>query len=313
MFTDAHCHIGTDVDPSRINELVTKYSKDDSLKLILMSSNHIDYKYVDKFGELGNVTPSFGVHPWYSHIFTFEETPVDKKQHYESVFQKEVDEEFLKILPDPINFQTHLNVLQKLIKKYQVCVIGEIGLDKLFRIPTSGFYSNPEFKGKDIKLTNYKTSMDHQKKIFIEQLKLGVELNLPISLHNVKSGGVIYEIISRYCLTDDYIGSICLHSYTGSIETLELFIKSFKKRKCKIFVSLSSYINNNEGKNDFLEKILEVLPNDAVLTETDLTLDNQEPVRYLTDIRDAIARIKQLDIVETDELILGNYKLFLNI
>lgn len=317
MLIDAHCHVSTECDPLRIDELVKEYAQfEDSLRLILMSTNHIDYQYVDRLaqGLSGMVTPCFGVHPWYSHLFSLDGM-ISKEGHYRQVFGikegSKLDDEILNILPDPIDFNQHLQIMRNLINKYDIAVLGEIGLDKLFRIPTSGFYGNPKFKeSKDVVgLTNYKTTMEHQKRIFIEQLKIAVELNLPISVHNVKTSGVIHDIISKELLKSDYSSSVCLHSYTGSIETLELFLKSFKKSKASFYVSLSNFINNSEAKKQELEGILKVMPRGNVLTETDMTIDNMNPIEQLKSIRGSVLRRYDED---DDSLIEGNYHRYLD-
>ncbi|CCH45392.1 putative deoxyribonuclease [Wickerhamomyces ciferrii] len=314
MIFDAHCHIGTDVAKESIDGLVETYKEiclKEDLRLVLMSTNHIDLEYITKFASIPQVTPSFGVHPWYSHFFTLDQV-FDKQKHYSQIFKKEsVDNELLTLLPDPIDFHQHLSMIKQLIPKYQKpIVIGEIGLDKLFRIPTSGFYGNPQCCGKeqDIRLTNYKVNMDHQKRIFIEQLKVAFELNLSISIHNVKTSGVIHEILLKV-LKDypNYVGSICLHSYTGSIETLELFIKTFKKSKIHFFISLSSFINNN-AKRDELENVLKIIPDESVLIETDITIENHNPMEKLLEIRELVLRYKNWS---NDRILIENYYRYL--
>ncbi|CDR47432.1 CYFA0S32e00254g1_1 [Cyberlindnera fabianii] len=286
MLADAHCHVSTDFDPLKIDELTQCYSKIKDARFVVMSTNHIDYEHVHKLAlKTENIiVPSFGVHPWYSHLFTLEPSGclVDKETHYNSIFNKPITQELLSLLPIPIHLDEHLDKLISLIKQYRdthdrsVCW-GEIGLDKVFRIPNTGFFANPATRHlteSDISLTNYRISMTHQRQVFIKQLRIAIELNLPISIHNVKSSGAIHDIIKEE-LTPDTTSRICLHSYTGSIDTLKMFLSTFEKNKgaSKFYASFSSVINGCGPKREELAQLLDCLPKDRVLSETDVTLD----------------------------------------
>lgn len=316
MLIDAHCHIATDCDPCNLNTIAGEYEKfRGSLRLTLMSTNHIDFQYVTELANrLGDmIIPCYGVHPWYSHLFTFE-TGIDKLAHYKQVFElkedDEIDEDFLTVLPDPMNFDKHLKVMKRLYETHSVVCVGEIGLDKLFRIPSSGFYSNPDFRSgkEDIRLTNYKTSMKHQKRVFSQQLQLAFELNLSVSIHNVKSGGLIHEVISKE-IPDDYSAGVCLHSFTGSLDTLKLFIKTFSKRSSTLFVSLSHFINNRQDKRDELTEILKQISPSNILIESDMAIDQQNPLDHLKAIEKSVLEIKGW---ESGEIFVTNYQQFLN-
>lgn len=276
---DAHCHISTDFNGEDIDELIARVKRWAPAQFVVMSTNHLDYKYVDELAtNCSNVIPSFGVHPWYSHLFTLESGGVDKKTHYCSVFGTEdVEATLLEILPEPIHFETHLRQLVALCLKHspRVCW-GELGLDKLFRVPDNGFYSNPQ--RPSTKLTNYRVSMSHQKRILERQLDAALQHNWPLSLHNVKAGGAVVTIL-RESLERNGIGHgarVCFHSYTGSIDTLKMVMKQLKPHT--IFVSVSGYINL--ARMDEFKELCNVVPRGQLLTETDLCLNYKHPDTY---------------------------------
>ncbi|KAH3671356.1 hypothetical protein WICMUC_004653 [Wickerhamomyces mucosus] len=281
-----------------------------------MSTNHIDYQYVDNISnQCPNVISSFGIHPWYSHLFKIDDK-LNKMEHYTTVFGKEIDETFSNILPDPISFETHFKVLKNLIQERldrgnSVC-IGEIGLDKLARIPNTGWYgANNSFENDDdddddnitdVKLTIYKTSMDHQLFIFNKFLTLAIDLNLPISIHNVKTSGIIYDILKQNLQNSINGINICMHSYTGSIETVRLFLKTFNIKKCKskIYFSFSQVIN---GEKKSIQDIIRLIPNEYILTETDISMpldsnyiDKFQPIELLNEIRLKINEFKNNEV-----------------
>ncbi|KAH3681658.1 hypothetical protein WICPIJ_007384 [Wickerhamomyces pijperi] len=291
VYIDAHCHISPTIEPYQedgviLQSLISKYNAAEynpDVKFLLMSSNHIDYKYVDAISnECDNVIASFGLHPWYTHLYKLDDS-LDKIEHYKSVFKVDsIDEKLLSVLPEPMSFKTHFENIKVLIQKRldngEKACIGEIGLDKLFRIPTTGYFGFSA--DEEAKLTNYKTNMDHQKFIFIEQVKLAASLELPISVHNVKAGGVLFEVLKKeLSLFPDLKLNVCLHSYTGSLDTLKLFFSTFNKNKqskVNIYCSLSQVINGGKP----IEDIIKAVPEDFILTETDISMPIKSDHRF---------------------------------
>lgn len=301
---DAHCHISPAIETYQegsetIRSLTHKYNNADHnphVKFLLMSSNHIDFRYVDAIStECDNVIASFGLHPWYTHLYKLDDS-MDKSNHYKSVFKVEnLDQTFLNILPEPMSFNEHFREIKSLIQKRldrgeKVC-LGEVGLDKLFRIPTTGYFGYAG--GEEVRLTKYRTSMDHQTFIFIEQVRLAAKLRLPLSVHNVKAGGVLFEILKKELGgIPDLKLNVCLHSYTGSLDTLKLFFNTFNKNKksgVDIYCSLSQVINGEKP----MEDLLKTISNEFILTETDISMPIQKdhkfrPLELLREITDSI-------------------------
>jgi Tat protein secretion system quality control protein TatD with DNase activity len=104
------------------------------------------------------VVPFFGLHPWFSHPITF--APLDalssKQDHYSSLFPDPSDPSapypqlaaVLPDFPDPVPISTFLSTLEQNLLDFPSSHVGEIGLDKAFKIPQplhiSSDKSNPK-------------------------------------------------------------------------------------------------------------------------------------------------------------------------
>lgn len=97
---------------------------------------------------------------------------------------------------------TTINELRELAKNKKVVAIGEIGLDYYWE------------KDKEIK--------EKQREMFIEQIKLANELNLPISVHCREAMQDCLDIIKKFHVKRKSV----MHCYAGSYEMALEFIKN---------------------------------------------------------------------------------------
>lgn len=240
MLYDAHCHPTDDV------ETLPSLAQMDAT-LCIMATRFDDVALVaDAADKYPNVIPSFGLHPWYAHLVYFEETM--KRKHYEGLFGEISDSE-LELLPDPTSMHTHLAKLEAMLKKYPKALVGEVGLDKAFRIKF------------DYGLSKLKTSMDHQQRVLESQLKLAQKLRRPVSLHGVQCHMPLFET----CLKFPDIPAICLHSFSGSPD----FLKNrwMKSKKQRIYASIAVLINATNKEKAL--NLIKSIPPDRVLSESD--------------------------------------------
>lgn len=162
--------------------------------------------------------PAFGWHPWFSHQI-YIETEYDgaeslsaqqKRAHYRSVLapqpgESSEDEDFLKSLPDPSPLGHFLSQTRDYLNRYPTALIGEVGLDKSFRIPFAWQAGDAARRDTSLtpggregrRLSPYRVQLDHQKKILLAQLRLAGEMGRAVSVHGVAAHGHLYETVAE--------------------------------------------------------------------------------------------------------------------
>jgi Tat protein secretion system quality control protein TatD with DNase activity len=205
-----------------------------------------------------------------------------KYTHYNSVLTPPPTPQLLAVLPQPIDIHSHLNRIRSLIKKYPQLKygIGEIGLDRMFRIPLNGYFGNQIQPMENQKLSYSRVSMDHQQHIFKLHLALAEELERPVSLHCVKAHGSLYNIVTEY----PKIPRIILHSYSGSLEQAKMWMGFYSKSSQRLYFSLSNLINGVDKKATLLRDIVTGLESEQLLIETDVSVDKYLCGKELRDV-----------------------------
>ncbi|CCC69048.1 hypothetical protein NCAS_0C00580 [Naumovozyma castellii] len=272
---DAHCHIGTRAKYELVSD---EEVQNEGTKRCIVSCNQIDLPILMGMKRSDEkLIIGFGVHPWYSHMFSLDPHCTDKRTHYLNVLQcrdefKPDMDSLIELLPDPINLEGY-------IEKYfkgnpdMFDVIGEIGLDKLFWLPENGYYMEQEVDKPRYKLSKVKVQLSHQISVFTRLCQLANQYDKPISVHDVKCYAALYEICCQELLHNEKV-NICLHSYTGSVEMLlSQWFKKFPNNR--IYVSISQVINFREKHkgSKSSENLLLSIPQSSILTETDYPVD----------------------------------------
>lgn len=165
-----------------------------------------------------------------------------------------------------------ISEFKELIKNKKVVAIGEAGLD---------YFYEPKVLSKD----DY---IKKQKDVFIKQINLAEELDLPLIIHSRNSFNDVYDI-----LKDKKIKAV-LHCFTGNLKDLERFL------------DLGYYIGfNGIIFKANLDEVIKNTPDDKILFETDcpfLTPPNfyskKNNPMSLKIIKDRINEIKGKDIVK---------------
>ncbi len=172
--------------------------------------------------------------------------------------------------------------LRELASDDKVVAIGEIGLD---------YYYD-------------KSTMESQKKVFIEQLALAKELDLPVTIHTRDSINDTYEILKGSCNYG------VMHCYSGSVEYAKKFIE------LGYYISLAGPVT---FKNAVVPKeVAKVVSLSKLLIETDCPYLTPHPNRgkrndpsYVLLVAEEIARIKEIDVKEVEKATSDNaIKLF---
>lgn len=164
--------------------------------------------------------------------------------------------------------------------------IGEIGLD---------YYWNKENK-------------EIQKQAFIKQIELANKLNLPITIHTREAVADTLEILKQHPVNKKGVFHCCPLNRELVKEALKL----------GFYISFAGPVTFKNSKN--AQEIVEMVPNDRLLIETDSPYLAPEPVRGTRNdsrnvkyIAEKIANIKQLQIEEVAEITYQNTLRIFNI
>lgn len=120
----------------------------------------------------------------------------------------------MKYLPDPIPIKSILSDIRSNFEKYPKAMLGEVGLDKVFKLPfgEKGWTREIEETSSQVKdsetssnphtlalrhheLSSLTPSISHQVEILSLQLALAVEFKRNVSLHCVKASGALTQFL----------------------------------------------------------------------------------------------------------------------
>ncbi|KAG1773005.1 hypothetical protein EDD22DRAFT_308366 [Suillus occidentalis] len=232
---DVHCH-PTD------SEIPVKSM--DNLPIIIgaMSTLQADQGLVRDLATAfpDKVVPSFGYHPWFTHWIALASYE-SKESHYRHIF-KDADEHpeaFQKLLvhlPEPVILRTILDDVRQSLMTFPSAMLGEVGIDKAFRVPYD-YFTSPGG------LTPFTIPFEHQLAILEAQLDLAAELGRNVSMHSVKSQMATVELLDRMAVKHGEHWtkiSIDIHSCGLSPQTW----LSIERRHPNVFLSLSTVINS---------------------------------------------------------------------
>ena len=175
----------------------------------------------------------------------------------------------------------------KEISKHDKCLaIGEIGLD---------YY----YEGFDREI---------QKRAFIKQLDLAVELEMPVIIHSRDAWQDTVDILKEYA--SKLKKGFLMHCYSGSIEI------------AKILLKLGAYFSFGGAltfKNTKKSEVVKILPMDRVLVETDCPFMAPVPHRgkvnepkYVPCVYEFLSGIYGVTVKEIEDRVEKNFKEFFN-
>lgn len=176
-----------------------------------------------------------------------------------------------------------LEEIRKLAKHPKVLAIGEIGLD---------FYWE-----KDPAIC------EKQKKVFIKQIEIANELNLPISIHCREATEICLNVVKNYKVNKAGI----MHCYAGSFEIAKEYIKlGFLLG----FGGVTTF--KNAAK---IKEIAAKVPQNSIVLETDAPYLTPVPFRgqanhskYLKYVRDEIAKLRNISPEEVEKFTTENFE-----
>ncbi|KAK3306607.1 uncharacterized protein B0T15DRAFT_146764 [Chaetomium strumarium] len=167
------------------------------------------------------VVPAFGWHPWFSYQLyddiddgtggggnaTYDPSAAKAEQkatHYSAVLSPTPDEKFIASLPDPKPLSSFISETRQRVLDAGTALIGEIGLDKAFRLPwpwnaadqseRDGTLTPGGREGRS--LSPHHVKMAHQVQVLKAQLRLAGELGVAVSVHGVQAHGVLFDALA---------------------------------------------------------------------------------------------------------------------
>lgn len=159
----------------------------------------------------------------------------------------------------------------KLSKSSKIVGIGEIGLD---------YYWDRSFN-------------EIQKEVFIKQLKLANELNLPVCIHDREAHQDTYEILTKY----NKNSPIVLHCYSGSTEFAQKCIKN------GWYIAIGGVVTFKNAIK--IKGVAANIPLKSILLETDSPYLTPVPYRgqenqpsYINYVAKEIAKIRNISVEE---------------
>ncbi|CAM1511197.1 Fc.00g087100.m01.CDS01 [Cosmosporella sp. VM-42] len=312
------------------------------------------------------VVPAFGWHPWFSYqLFddgaeevtykprgeSEEDVQEAKRKHYAAVLQPAPSPDFILDLPAPTPLSSFLTLTRTHLSTYPTALVGEIGLDKAFRLPQS--WDSSTHAARDSSLTAggregrllspHRVRMPHQQAVLKAQLQLAGELGRAVSVHGVQAHGVLYdtlagcwkgfekEVVSRREQKRVAPGAEDFSSDEEDGE--EEGGKPFPPRIClhsfsgapevlkqylhpsipaKIFVSFSECINMvSENGKSKIDEVLKMVPDDRVLVESDLHIAGEDMDNALEEMYRKVCEVKGWELEDGTRKIGRNYEEFI--
>ncbi len=235
----------------------------------------------------------------HSHINMIEGTPI------ESVIQNAIENGVDKIIV-PSAYPKDIDDVIKLVNRYDN-VYGMLGVhptevkdwtddlaDKIRE-----YSKNPKIVAiGEIGLDYYwdKSFNDLQKEIFIKQIKLANELNLPISIHDREAHKDTFDILKEH----NKNSKIVMHCFSGSVEFANECIKE------GMYIALGGVVTFKNAVK--MKEVAINIPLDRLLLETDAPYLTPVPFRgkenqpaYTKYVAEEIAKLRNITVDEINK------------
>lgn len=235
----------------------------------------------------------------HSHINMIEGTPI------ESVIQNAIENGVDKIIV-PSAYPKDIDDVIKLVNRYDN-VYGMLGVhptevkdwtddlaDKIRE-----YSKNPKIVAiGEIGLDYYwdRSFNDLQKEIFIKQIKLANELNLPISIHDREAHKDTFDILKEH----NKNSKIVMHCFSGSVEFANECIKE------GMYIALGGVVTFKNAVK--MKEVAINIPLDRLLLETDAPYLTPVPFRgkenqpaYTKYVAEEIAKLRNITVDEINK------------
>lgn len=171
-------------------------------------------------------------------------------------------------------------------KNSKIAAIGEVGLD---------YYWDKSFN-------------DLQKEVFIKQIKLANELNLPIDIHDREAHKDTYDIIQEH----NNGSKVIMHCFSGSVEFARECVKA------GFYLGIGGVVTFKNAVK--MKEVAKDIPLERILLETDAPYLTPVPFRgkenqpaYVKYVAEEIASLRGISVEEVAQITTENAKTVFNI
>lgn len=231
------------------------------------------------------VVPAFGFHPWAAHRIG------SGPEHYAALFGAPPTpdaQRALELLPPPLPLADALADLRAHLMRYPHALLGEVGLDRSFRLPAP--------PGAATRLVPLQTPLEHQMALLEAQVRIAVELGRSVSMHSVRAAGPTLAFLDRLYAHAD-APPLVLHSCTMSPES----IVQVQRRHARVYVSFSMTIN---ARQRALDAQIAACDPARLLCESDTSADFAE---HTAAAAERIARVWGVSAAEAGARLADNF------
>ncbi len=267
MIIDTHSHLSFKAYDNDRDEVIKRTQKQGVVCIDVGTKYETSKRAVELAEKYENVFAAIGMHP--IHIKT-------------DLLKLKLDEEEGAFAPLGEEFDKEKYL--KLAKSPKVVAVGEIGLD---------YYYKPKSK------TKQEQFKEKQKQVFLQQLKLAEELNLPVIIHCRMAHKDVIEILKNKNAKG------VIHCFTGNWE------------EAKEYINLGFYLGiNGIIFKLYSDEVIKKVLLDKILVETDCPYltppaegknKRNEPI-FVKHVIQKIADLKGISFIEVAEKTTENAK-----
>lgn len=242
----------------------------------------------------------------HTHINCIEELSIDK------IIQNAKDNGVEKLIV-PAAYPSDIDIVAELVEKYEN-VYGLLGVhpsevkdwDDSLIDKIKEYSISPKIVGiGEIGLDYYwdKSFNDLQKEVFIKQVKLANELDLPISIHDREAHKDTFDILTEY----NKNSKVVMHCFSGSVEFMRECVKK------DWYIAIGGVVTFKKAIK--LKEVAKEVPLKKILLETDAPYLTPVPYRgkinqpaYVKYVAEEIAKLRGMSFDEINEITTENAK-----
>lgn len=242
----------------------------------------------------------------HTHINCIEELSTDK------IIQNAKDNGVEKLIV-PAAYPSDIDIVAELVEKYEN-VYGLLGVhpsevkdwDDSLIDKIKEYSISPKIVGiGEIGLDYYwdKSFNDLQKEVFIKQVKLANELDLPISIHDREAHKDTFDILTEY----NKNSKVVMHCFSGSVEFMRECVKK------DWYIAIGGVVTFKKAIK--LKEVAKEVPLKKILLETDAPYLTPVPYRgktnqpaYVKYVAEEIAKLRGMSFDEINEITTENAK-----